>query len=95
MKISPIDVSRSQAKERKLLPHQEEALAALDGYFVLGQKAPQKGLLVMPTGSGKNFTAVTWLLDRAVPNGYMVFGSPTARSWWARRTGCSSTSAPY
>jgi len=72
MKISPIDVSRSQAKERKLLPHQEEALAALDGYFVLGQKAPQKGLLVMPTGSGKNFTAVTWLLDRAVPNGYMV-----------------------
>lgn len=72
MKISPIDISRSPLSDKKLLPHQEEALDALKSYFVLGQKTPQNGLLVMPTGSGKTLTAVTWLLDCAVASGYKI-----------------------
>lgn len=73
MKISPIDIARGPLNsEKPHLPHQEEALEALNRYFVLGQKSPQNGLLVLPTGGGKTYTAVTWLLDRAIPNGYRV-----------------------
>lgn len=54
-------------------PHQYEAVQALEKYFELDKDIPnRKGLLVMPTGSGKTYTAISWLLKDAVTKGYTV-----------------------
>ena len=46
--------------ERHLFLHQKEALAALnEAYFDKNVKT--SGLLVIPTGGGKTFTAISWL----------------------------------
>lgn len=60
-----------------ILPHkhQVEAIKALHDYFNISdprEHSPKSGILVMPTGSGKTFTAVQWLLEEAVKNGYQV-----------------------
>jgi superfamily II DNA or RNA helicase len=62
----PIDLTKSKSDNKRLHRHQQEALKNMDEYFDLSLKTDeeQNGLLVMPTGSGKTFTAVSWLLDR-------------------------------
>ena len=44
-----------------LFPHQQKAHDALDKAFAAGRR---DALVVMPTGSGKTHTIVSWLLDR-------------------------------
>lgn len=76
-----IDIMASRKDSRELImPHQQEAVDALNVYFDLTHqhKGAQKGLLVMPTGSGKTFTAVTWLLESGIVNGYRIL-------WFAHR----------
>jgi len=70
----PIDLTKSESDNKRLHRHQQEALNNMDEYFDLSLKTDeeQNGLLVMPTGSGKTFTAVSWLLDRAVSQGFKV-----------------------
>jgi len=70
----PIDIIASKKDSRELMEHQKLAIDALDNYFKLSDEnfGPQNGLLVMPTGSGKTFTAVNWLLNRGVANGYRI-----------------------
>lgn len=70
----PIDLTKSSIDNKKLLKHQEEAINALDNYFDLSLKlvGQQNGMLVMPTGSGKTFTAVNWLLNSGVANGFKI-----------------------
>ncbi|MBZ4664866.1 DEAD/DEAH box helicase family protein [Mahella sp.] len=70
----PIDLLNSDTENKKLYKHQLEAINSLDMYFDLSGKTEQaqNGLLVMPTGSGKTFTVVNWLLDRAVAQGFKV-----------------------
>lgn len=70
----PISIDESMADSRSLImPHQQEAVNALSAYFeVEKDMANRNGLLVMPTGSGKTYTAVTWLLSHGVANGYRV-----------------------
>ncbi len=46
-----------------LHPHQADAVAALNR-LVRGKRVGPAGVLVLPTGSGKTETMVTWLLDR-------------------------------
>lgn len=69
-----IDLLNSKKDSKTLiLPYQEEAVKALDAYYHLdNNKGIQSGLMVMPTGSGKTFTAVYWLLNRAVAKGYKI-----------------------
>lgn len=69
-----IDLLKSDTDNKKLHKHQLEAINSLDKYFDLSFKTEeaQSGLLVMPTGSGKTFTAVNWLLDRAMSQGFKV-----------------------
>ena len=70
-----IDTKASQADGRKpLMPYQQEAIDRLKAFFDLTGKAEgaQSGMLVMPTGSGKTFTTVTWLLSQGVAQGYRV-----------------------
>jgi superfamily II DNA or RNA helicase len=67
-----IDLGESTMDNKEPHPHQREAIESLDQYFRLGESAAQNGLLIMPTGSGKTFTAVAWLLESAVAKGYKV-----------------------
>lgn len=74
-----VDLTKIQLDNRKLYPYQEAATENLNEYFDLeNPTSPQNGLLVMPTGSGKTFTAVNWLLQSAVSSGYKVI-------WFAHR----------
>jgi superfamily II DNA or RNA helicase len=66
---STLDTSRS------LFPHQQEAVKALTEYFSIpnnGVAEHNRGLLIMPTGSGKTFTAVQWLFTEAMAKGYKI-----------------------
>ena len=56
-----------------IMTHQAEAVKAMTSYFQLDKrKENRSGLVVMPTGSGKTYTAVNWLLNDAVVKGYRV-----------------------
>jgi len=69
-----IDTQTSKADGRMPLPYQQDAIDHLNAYFDLSGKAEemQSGMLIMPTGSGKTFTAVTWLLTQGVARGYRI-----------------------
>lgn len=70
----PININESTPDSRSLImPHQSEAVKAMTKYFKLKKDVPDRaGIVVMPTGSGKTYTAVTWLLKDAVSKGYKV-----------------------
>lgn len=70
----PISVKKSELGSKSLCaPHQLNAVNALNDYFCLDKsRVNRKGILVMPTGSGKTFTTVYWLLKEAVAKGYTV-----------------------
>lgn len=70
----PISIDDSMPDNRTLImPHQAEAVKAMTAYFQLDKrKENRSGLVVMPTGSGKTYTAVNWLLNDAVVKGYRV-----------------------
>ena len=46
--------------------HQTEAFAALNKVFQVGKKKSASGMLVLPTGAGKTFTAVRWLCNHVL-----------------------------
>jgi predicted helicase len=46
--------------------HQTEAFTALNQVFQIGKKKSASGMLVLPTGAGKTFTAVRWLCNHAL-----------------------------
>lgn len=70
----PIDIEKSTPNNKSLImPHQQEAVEALEKYFCMKNDAPDRnGLLIMPTGSGKTYTSVKWLMQDAVSRGYRV-----------------------
>ncbi len=56
-----------------VLPHQQDAIDAMHDYFKTGRTLQNRnGLLVMPTGSGKTYTAVHWLLTDGIAKGYRI-----------------------
>ena len=73
-RYQPIIINESTPDSRSLImPHQSEAVKAMTKYFKLKKDIPDRaGIVVMPTGSGKTYTAVTWLLKDAVSKGYKV-----------------------
>lgn len=70
----PIIISKSKADSRSLImPHQQEAVDAMTEYYALEKDVPNRnGVVVMPTGSGKTYTAVTWLLKHGIVNDYRI-----------------------
>lgn len=53
-------------------PHQVEALAKLNRWFSQTHKGPRGGIVVLPTGGGKTFTAVRFLCQEVIADGYKV-----------------------
>lgn len=72
--IEPIIIEKSTADSRSLImPHQQETVDAMTAYFTPEKDIPNRnGMVVMPTGSGKTYTAVNWLLSQGIPKGYRV-----------------------
>ncbi|MBT9151407.1 MAG: putative DNA repair helicase RadD [candidate division WS2 bacterium] len=72
--VDPIIIGKSKPDSRSLImPHQQEAVDAMTSYYSLEQELPSRsGMVVMPTGSGKTYTAVTWLLKQGIVNGYRI-----------------------
>lgn len=70
----PIDIEKSTRDSRDLImPHQKSAVEVMSKYFDLDKDIQERnGLVVMPTGSGKTYTAVNWLLSEGVAKGYRV-----------------------
>lgn len=65
-----IDVTRSKTLR---MPHQQDAVDSLNKHFNINNpEKGQNGLLVMPTGSGKTFTTISWLLNTGVANNYRI-----------------------
>jgi len=52
--------------------HQTEAFAALNKVFQIGKKKSASGMLVLPTGAGKTFTAVRWLCNHVLSKNIKV-----------------------
>ena len=52
--------------------HQIDAFKALDKTFNIGTGKPASGILVLPTGAGKTFTAVRWLSDYVIPKNIKI-----------------------
>ena len=70
----PIIIEESKSDSRDLImPHQKNAVEAMSKYFDLDKDIKDRnGLVVMPTGSGKTYTAVNWLLSEGVAKDYRV-----------------------
>lgn len=69
-KIAPGD---QKPDDRKPHPYQEEAWELLsEAYSESHSSKDFRGLLVMPTGSGKTYTAVRWLLQKHINQGGRV-----------------------
>lgn len=67
-------INASKTDSRSLImPHQQEAVNEMTKYFKIENDIENRnGIVVMPTGSGKTYTAVNWLLSQGVANGYRV-----------------------
>lgn len=68
--ITDVDLQKSTAGDCKLHRFQREAVSSLKTYFI--EEDRQRGMLVLPTGSGKTRTAVYFLLHDMVRRGYQV-----------------------
>jgi len=60
--VGPVQLAGVDAAPRQPFDHQEHAWASLDELVAAGGR--RAGLLVLPTGSGKTFTVVHWLLEQ-------------------------------
>ena len=72
--FSYINIDESLPDSKSLImPHQSEAVKAMTKYFQMENDLEnRKGMLVMPTGSGKTYTAVNWLLQQGIANDYRI-----------------------
>jgi len=68
-----IDPKKQKRDERKPYEYQQEAWEALSRYWAQTRRNGRfRGLLVMPTGSGKTYTAVSWLMENHINGGGRV-----------------------
>lgn len=66
-RFASIRPAQQPDNSRSAYPYQREAWTRLSGALALAEASGTfRGLLVMPTGSGKTFTAVSWLLENVV-----------------------------
>lgn len=68
-----LDVERkADSSKRSPFPHQADAFRRLEQLYRPENRVPRASLLVLPTGAGKTFTAVSWLSRKVIPRGMRV-----------------------
>jgi superfamily II DNA or RNA helicase len=68
-----VDPRKQSVDPRKPYDYQERAWDALSRYWAeTRSNGPFRGLLVMPTGSGKTYTTVSWLVENHINEGGRV-----------------------
>ena len=71
-----LDIKKLQATpqqaQQTLYPHQHDAIQALENVFDFHDESTTGGLLVLPTGAGKTFTTIKWLVDYVIPEGVRI-----------------------
>lgn len=72
-----LDLEQLREQDTNFLPkppfqHQIEAFEKLSNTFQLDNKKSGSGILVLPTGAGKTFTAVRWLCDHVIPKNIKI-----------------------
>jgi superfamily II DNA or RNA helicase len=67
-----LDEARKQPSGREEAAHQTEALSELSKWYSAQSTVDSGGLLVLPTGAGKTFTAVRFLCRNPLSEGYKV-----------------------
>lgn len=71
--LSNLDKNEEKVSKKLLLPHQSEANDALTNVFSpINPSIHKAGLLVLPTGGGKTFTSVYWILKNILPKNIKV-----------------------
>lgn len=66
LNIDELKKNQPDQRQKDLFPHQVDAIGSLNHVFDFGDSGTKGALLVFPTGAGKTFTAVKWLLDNVV-----------------------------
>lgn len=71
---SEFDLVKARQSASTLQPaaHQTAALEKLHAWFEGGNSKPAGGIVVLPTGGGKTFTAVRFLCRGPLSHGYKV-----------------------
>ena len=72
IKIDLQKKSGTNTSSKTAFPHQVEAFAALNKVFQIGKRKTASGMLVLPTGAGKTFTAVRWLCTHVLPKNIKI-----------------------
>lgn len=70
-----LDELREQQANRPIrhpFQHQIESFAALNKTFQSKSGKTGSGILALPTGAGKTFTSVKWLIDHVIPNNIRI-----------------------
>ena len=67
-----LNEARKHPSKKAEAPHQTEALAKLRAWYKAAPAPDAGGLLVLPTGGGKTFTAVRFLCRNPLSDGYKV-----------------------
>lgn len=70
--LDELRLRHSDSSPKTPFQHQVEAFAALSKTFNLDNGKPSSGILVLPTGAGKTFTAVRWLSSHVIPKNIKI-----------------------
>ncbi|MCK6684719.1 MAG: DEAD/DEAH box helicase family protein [Thermoanaerobaculia bacterium] len=71
-RVYDLNEARKSRPSRKEAAHQAEALSKLQAWYETSAAPDAGGLLVLPTGAGKTFTAVRFLCRHPLSDGYKV-----------------------
>ena len=66
------EIRKEQRLPKYPFPHQREAFAAMNELFLASFNKARSGLLVLPTGGGKTFTAVDWICKNVLSENIKV-----------------------
>lgn len=64
--------ARKQGVQRVPAPHQSRSLAKLEDWYRSANGSPRGGILTLPTGGGKTFTAMHFLCRHPLSDGFKV-----------------------
>lgn len=72
LNLDELREQRSNRSPRYPFQHQIESFEALNKTFRANSGKTGSGILALPTGAGKTFTSVKWLMDHVIPNNIRI-----------------------